>query len=36
LVCPHGSKVRLIVKGPDAQQAMTELAALFQGKFGEA
>lgn len=35
LVCPHGSKVRVCASGPDAGQAMSALAALFQTKFGE-
>ena len=35
LVCPHGSKIRVHTRGPDASEAMAALAALFQTKFGE-
>jgi phosphocarrier protein HPr len=35
LVCPHGSKVHIFAEGPDADEAMTALAGLFQTKFGE-
>lgn len=35
LVCPHGSKVQILVEGPDAHDALTALACLFQTKFGE-
>jgi len=36
LVCPHGTRVRVSVCGPDAGEALSALAALFQTKFGEA
>ena len=35
LICPHGSKILVSAKGPDAAEAMNALAALFQAKFGE-
>ncbi|MFZ0946162.1 MAG: HPr family phosphocarrier protein [Syntrophobacteraceae bacterium] len=35
LVCPHGSKIIISAKGPDAAEALNALAALFQAKFGE-
>ena len=35
LICPHGSKVNISAKGPDAADALNALAALFQTKFGE-
>lgn len=35
LVCPHGSKIFISAKGPDASEALNALAALFQTKFGE-
>jgi phosphocarrier protein HPr len=35
LVCPHGSKVHILASGPDAPDAMSALATLFQTKFGE-
>ena len=35
LICPHGSKVNISAKGPDAAEALNALAALFQTKFGE-
>jgi phosphocarrier protein len=35
LVCPHGSKIIISAKGPDASEALNALAALFQAKFGE-
>jgi phosphocarrier protein len=35
LVCPHGSKVHISISGPDAQDALNAIAALFQTKFGE-
>jgi phosphocarrier protein HPr len=35
LMCPHGSKVHISAKGPDAANALNALAALFQTKFGE-
>ncbi len=35
LVCPHGSRVRVLTSGPDAPDAMSALASLFQTKFGE-
>ncbi len=35
LVCPHGSKILISAKGPDAAEALNALAALFQTKFGE-
>ncbi len=35
LLCPHGTKVFVSARGPDAAQAVTALAALFQAKFGE-
>ncbi len=35
LLCPYGSKVFVSAKGPDAAQALSALAALFQTKFGE-
>ncbi len=30
-----GSKVRVVIEGPDADQAMDEIARLFEGKFHE-
>jgi len=35
LICPYGSKVHVSAKGSDAAEALNELAALFQTKFGE-
>lgn len=35
LVCPHGSKVQIHAEGPDADEALSALACLFQTKFGE-
>ncbi len=35
LVCPHGSKIFISAKGPDASEALSALASLFQTKFGE-
>ncbi len=35
LICPHGSKILVSAKGPDAAEALNALAALFQTKFGE-
>ncbi len=35
LICPHGSKILISAKGPDAAEALNALAALFQAKFGE-
>ena len=35
LVCPHGSKIQILAQGPDAPEAIGELASLFQAKFGE-
>ena len=35
LVCPHGSKVQVLARGPDASEALGALASLFQAKFGE-
>lgn len=35
LVCPHGSKVSVVVSGPDASEALNALGALFRTKFGE-
>ncbi|MDR3556890.1 MAG: HPr family phosphocarrier protein [Syntrophobacteraceae bacterium] len=35
LFCPFGSKVFITARGPDAAQALSALAALFQTKFGE-
>jgi phosphocarrier protein HPr len=35
LICPHGSKILVSTKGPDAAEALNALAALFQAKFGE-
>jgi phosphocarrier protein len=35
LDCPHGSKINICAKGPDAAEALSALAALFQTKFGE-
>jgi len=35
LVCPHGSNIRVSVRGPDAAAALSALATLFQTKFGE-
>ena len=35
LVCPHGSKILVSAKGPDATEALSALATLFQTKFGE-
>jgi phosphocarrier protein HPr len=36
LACPHGSKIQVCIKGPDATDALDALASLFQTKFGEA
>jgi phosphocarrier protein HPr len=36
LACPHGGKLQILVKGPDASDALGALATLFQNKFGEA
>lgn len=35
LVCPHGSRIYISAKGPDASEALSALASLFQAKFGE-
>ena len=35
LEASHGSKLRIIIQGEDAEQAMDELQALFASKFGE-
>jgi len=35
LICPHGCKINISAKGPDAAEALDSLAALFQTKFGE-
>jgi phosphocarrier protein len=35
LLCPYGTKVFVTARGPDAEQALNALAALFQTKFGE-
>jgi phosphocarrier protein len=35
LICPHGSKILVSAKGPDAAEALNALAVLFQAKFGE-
>jgi phosphocarrier protein HPr len=35
LACPHGGKLQVSVKGPDAPDALKALALLFQTKFGE-
>ncbi len=35
LVCPHGSRIHITARGPDASEAINALAALFQTKFGE-
>ena len=35
LVCPHGCKIQISAKGPDAAEALSALASLFQTKFGE-
>ncbi len=35
LFCPYGSKVFVSARGPDATEALSALAALFQTKFGE-
>ena len=35
LEAPLGCVLRLTVQGPDAVELMDELAALFEGKFGE-
>jgi phosphocarrier protein len=35
LMCPQGSRVRISAKGPDAAEAISALASLFQAKFGE-
>lgn len=35
LFCPFGSKVFVTARGPDAAQALSALATLFQTKFGE-
>lgn len=35
LVCPHGCKIHISAQGPDAADALSALASLFQMKFGE-
>jgi len=35
LICPYGTKINISAKGPDAAEALSSLAALFQTKFGE-
>jgi phosphocarrier protein len=35
LICPQGTRIRLLVEGQDANDALSALAALFQNKFGE-
>jgi phosphocarrier protein HPr len=35
LICPHGCKITISAKGPDAAEALDALATLFQTKFGE-
>ena len=35
LACPKGTDMEVRIIGEDAEQFMTELDALFQGKFGE-
>lgn len=35
LVCPRGSQIRISARGPDASNAISSLAFLFQTKFGE-
>lgn len=35
LACPHGGKLQISVCGPDAPDALSALAVLFQTKFGE-
>jgi len=35
LACPKGTDMEVRIIGEDSEQFMTELDALFQGKFGE-
>jgi phosphocarrier protein HPr len=35
LACPKGTEMEVRIIGEDSEQLMTELKALFQGKFGE-
>ncbi len=35
LACPKGTDMEVRIVGEDSEQFMTELDALFQGKFGE-
>ena len=35
LACPKGTEMEVRIIGEDSEQFMTELDALFQGKFGE-
>jgi phosphocarrier protein len=35
LAAPQGSQIKIIARGPDAQEALEKLAALVSQKFGE-
>ena len=35
LACPRGSEMEVRIIGKDSEQFMSEMDALFQGKFGE-
>ncbi len=35
LICPQGTKIRILARGKDAADALEALTALFQTKFGE-
>jgi len=35
LACPKGTEMKVRIVGEDSERLMTELDALFQGKFGE-
>ncbi len=35
LECPRGTKVKVVTRGDDAEDALKAMAELFQSKFGE-
>ncbi len=35
LACPHGSVLKIVADGPDADQAVSRLKALVESRFGE-
>jgi len=35
LACPKGTEMEVRIVGKDAEELMTEMDALFEGKFGE-